>query len=284
MTDEKRFTNKKLIAVSITLLLFIGVTGVLGFTLVDVLNDNTTLSRDYNNLYVDYLELLNDFNTLDNQYFILTGEHIELENDYKSLLDDYNILLEAYNNLLSEYNTLLEVYNTVLDNLILNQIETFCNADTYVNTSNPNGNYGNEQYWYVGFDDYTFDIYTAFFNFSVLDKPETYGKVELQIYYQMFYSEGTVVPYRFFQEWDEYTLTYNNISTIDPDYISFSINYDIAGYSSSMTIDVTEWINTGVDSISIVLAGYEKVVGYTREHPNQDFVPKLIWTIIETTV
>ena len=86
MSEEKRFTNKKLIAVSIVLVLMCGTTGVLGFTLVGVLNDNTTLSGNYDELYIDYLELSIDFNTLDNQYFILTGEHIELENDYNALV------------------------------------------------------------------------------------------------------------------------------------------------------------------------------------------------------
>lgn len=86
MSEEKRFTNKKLIVVSIMLVLVSGMTGVLGFMFISTTINHTNLSRDYDDLYIDHLELLNDFNNLDNQYFILTGEHIELENDYNNLV------------------------------------------------------------------------------------------------------------------------------------------------------------------------------------------------------
>jgi len=86
LSEEKRFTNKKLIAESIILVLFIGMTGILGFALVGSINDNTTLSGNYDDLYIDYLELSIDFNQLSETYLILTGEHIELENDYNALV------------------------------------------------------------------------------------------------------------------------------------------------------------------------------------------------------
>ena len=96
MSEEKRFTNKKLIVVSIALVLVCGLSGVLGFMLISTNNDYNNLSRDYDDQYIDHLELLNDFNDLNNQYFILTGEHIELENDYNDLLDEYNKLQNSY--------------------------------------------------------------------------------------------------------------------------------------------------------------------------------------------
>lgn len=89
LSEEKRFTNKKLTAVSIVLVLMCGVTGVLGFTLVGVLNDNTSLSGDYDDLYINYLELSIDFNTLNDRYFILTGENIL---NWKMIIIFYNLI------------------------------------------------------------------------------------------------------------------------------------------------------------------------------------------------
>ncbi len=106
MSDEKRFTNKKLIAVSIMLVLFIGATGVLGFMSISVSNNYTNLSGDYDSLYIDHLELLIDFNNLDNQYFILTGEHIELENDYNALVIALADMIIERDNLIIALNTM----------------------------------------------------------------------------------------------------------------------------------------------------------------------------------
>ena len=86
MSEEKRFTNKKLIVVSIAFVLVCGLSGVLGFILISINNNYNDLSGDYDDLYIDHLELLNDFNNLDNQYFILSGEHIKLKNDYNALV------------------------------------------------------------------------------------------------------------------------------------------------------------------------------------------------------
>ncbi len=122
MSEEKRFTNKKLIAVSIVLVLVSGMTGVLGFTLVGVLNDNTTLSGNYDDLYIDHLELLYDFNTLDNQYFILTGEHIELENDYNALviaLADMTDERDALDSALIDMTTQRDVLESALTDMTL---------------------------------------------------------------------------------------------------------------------------------------------------------------------
>ena len=81
MSEEKRFIkNKKVIALSISLVVAIVFAGILGFSFISVNNNYNDLSGDYDGLYIDYLELSIDFNNLDDQYFILTGEHIELEN------------------------------------------------------------------------------------------------------------------------------------------------------------------------------------------------------------
>ena len=208
-----------------------------------------------------------------------------MENDYDELINDYDTLLEAYENLLADYDTLLEAYNALLAGLTLTQIETLCNADTYVSDMEPDTNFGSEQYWYTGEDEYTWEYFIAFFNFSLINKPEIYEKVEIQLsfsYYEL--SEGLCFPLKYFQEWNESTLTYNNMVYPDIDPLSFSLSFNVVTYSVKMFADVTEWVNTGVDSISIAffdsLSYWE---GYSREHPNQDVIPKLIWTIIEAS-
>ena len=87
MSEENRFIkNKKVIALSISLVIMCILAGTLGISFILSIDRNDELSGDYDDLYIDYLELLNDFNKLDNQYFILTGEYIELENEYNALV------------------------------------------------------------------------------------------------------------------------------------------------------------------------------------------------------
>ena len=144
MSEEKRFIkNKKILALSISLVAVCILAGVFGISFIMVNNNYNDLSGDYDDLYIDYLELLydfnnlngeyesllNSFNVLESDYFILTGEYIELENDYDDLLNAYNTLLDTYNNLsntyenllgdynalVNDYNNLWNVYNTLLD-------------------------------------------------------------------------------------------------------------------------------------------------------------------------
>ena len=130
MSEEKRFIkNKKILALSISLVAVCVLAGVFGISYFIIVNNYgklsdkyTVLTGDFEDLTGDYESLLDSFNELDNQYFILTGEHIELENDYDDLLNAYNALLDTYNNLsdtyenlLSDYNILLGDYNTLLE-------------------------------------------------------------------------------------------------------------------------------------------------------------------------
>jgi len=257
-------------------------TGVITGLYINEFNRREDLAGDYDELYIDYLELLYDFNILNERYFNLTGEYIELDNDYGELTDDYEALLEAYDALLADYEALLEAYDALLAGLTLTQIETLCNADTYVSDMEPDTNFGSEQYWYAGEDEYTWEYFLAFFNFSLLDKPECYEKVEIQLSV-LWFDEGICFPVKYFQDWDESAITYNTMIYPDPNYLSFSFHYDMVSYNFNMIIDVTEWVNTGVDSLSIAVVGGGYYEGYSREHPNQDMVPKLLWTIISAS-
>jgi len=313
MSEENRFIkNKKIFALSMSLVVACILAGVLGVSVILTTDRNNELSEDYDDLYIDYLELLYDFNVLDEKYFNLTGEYSELGNDYNDLLDEYDVLLGSYDNLTElfndlmvnynnlndtlialqiaydtlqiAYDDLLNIYETLLAGLTLIEIETLCNADTYISDMESETNFGNEQYWKVGADDYTWEHFIAFFNFSLLEKPEIYEKVEIRLHFTTFYPESIWYPIKFFQDWDENTLTYNNTPPIDPIYIPFSIHYDTIMYYMNMIIDVTDWVNTCIDSISIVVGGADYAVGYSREHPNQDLVPKLVWTVINISI
>ena len=91
--------NKKIIILSISLVVAIISAGTLGICLW-IANNN------YNDLYTEYLELSNRFNDLSDQYFILTGERVKLEYDYDNLLDSYNTLQDSYNTLQDSYNAI----------------------------------------------------------------------------------------------------------------------------------------------------------------------------------
>ena len=113
-SEEKRklfIGNKRTIILSISLIVAIVFSGILGVSFV---------------LMVDkYDELLHEFNTLDNQYFILTGEHIELEDDYDILQTEYDNLQNAYNTLSNAYNY---VCNTIKQSILPVQYSIFAEA------------------------------------------------------------------------------------------------------------------------------------------------------------
>lgn len=85
MSEEKRFTNKKLIVVSIAFVLVCGLSGVLGFMLISTNNDYNNLSRDYDDQYIDYLELLNTYQILTGDYDTLFDNYEELQNSYDAI-------------------------------------------------------------------------------------------------------------------------------------------------------------------------------------------------------
>ena len=86
MSEEKRFIkNKKILALSISLVAVCILAGVFGISFIMVSNNYNDLSGDYDDLYEEYETLLSSFNELNDIYFILTGEYIELENDFIAL-------------------------------------------------------------------------------------------------------------------------------------------------------------------------------------------------------
>ena len=156
MSEEKRFIkNKKVLALSISLVAVCVLAGVFGISYFIMINNYGKLSDkyvdltgDFEDLTGDYESLLDSFNEINNTYFILTGEYIDLENDYNDLLNTYNTLLNTYNILLSDYNdlqndydillnkynTLLGLYNTLQNeyNILLNDYNALSIAYDYI--------------------------------------------------------------------------------------------------------------------------------------------------------
>ena len=86
MSEEKRFIkNKKVIALSTSLVIAVISAGVLGFSLISITNNYNDLSGDYDDLNIDYLELLNT-------YQILTGDYDTLFDNYEELQGSYDIV------------------------------------------------------------------------------------------------------------------------------------------------------------------------------------------------
>lgn len=149
-SEEKRklfIGNKRTIILSISLIVAIVFSGILGVSFV------LTVDK-YDELYIDYLELLNEFNELDNQYFILTGEHIELEGDYTNLLDEYDNLQNIYNTLSNAYNY---VCNTINQTILPVQFSIFAEAvrryylPIYLDNTTTKS-------WYMGYVEFCRDI------------------------------------------------------------------------------------------------------------------------------
>jgi len=119
MSEEKRFIkNKRVLALSISLVVVCVLSGVLGILFI-------TTNNKYSDLTGNYNELLNDFNELNNQYSILTGEYTELENSYDNLLDEYNALQIAYNILQNSYNA---ICSTIKQSILPVQYSIFAEA------------------------------------------------------------------------------------------------------------------------------------------------------------
>ena len=90
MSEEKRFIkNKKILALSISLVAICVLAGVLGISFIMTSNKCNELSRDYNDLTGDYEDLSDEYTELLNNYQILTG-------DYDTLFDNYQDLQNSY--------------------------------------------------------------------------------------------------------------------------------------------------------------------------------------------
>jgi len=90
MSEEKRFIkNKKVFALSISLVVICGLAGVLGISFIMTSNK---LSNRYDDLTGDYDDLTGDYDDLLNNYQILTGDYDTLFDDYQDLQNLYDVI------------------------------------------------------------------------------------------------------------------------------------------------------------------------------------------------
>ena len=251
MSEEKRFTKKRLIIEVSVLTVVCVLAGVLGIGFILVSNNYANLSGNYDDLYVDYLELQYDFNELDEQYYILTGEYTELENDYIDLLDDYNtlqynydVLLLAYENLLNEYNALQIAYdyicNTIKQTILPVQYSIFAEAvrryymDLYLEDL---WELDEKEYW-MAFAEFCRDIilhdsyqHNAFIEVSnAFSNALVFGNDTMYLSWYIMYSTF----WDWLPNWDSWGLTGNELTDIDTivDWCIDEIDYE---YDSDIT-------------------------------------------------
>lgn len=90
MSEEKRFIkNKKVFALSISLVVICGLAGVLGISFIMTSNK---LSNRYDDLTGDYNDLTGEYDELLNNYQILTGDYDTLFNNYQALQNTYDAI------------------------------------------------------------------------------------------------------------------------------------------------------------------------------------------------
>lgn len=112
VSKEKRFVkNKKVLALSISLIVVCILAGVFGILYIQMNNRYDNLTGDYNDLLDEY----NDF-----------------AGDYNGLLSDYNTLLSDYNNLFGQYQSILNVLEDPLTNPVIptiSEVQSWLSGD-----------------------------------------------------------------------------------------------------------------------------------------------------------
>ncbi len=220
MSEEKRFIkNKKVIALSISLVVAVVSAGILGFSFISANNN--------------YNELLYEFNILNEQYFILTGEYIELENNYNTLQNNYNTLQNNYNALQIAYNC---ICNTIKQTILPVQYSIFAEAvrryymDIYLE------GLSGKEYW-MAFAEFCQDIilhdsdqYNTFSEVSeAFSDALRYGSNTMYLSWCIMYH--TLYPW--LPNWDGWGLTGNELTDIDTivdwciDEIDYEYDWDI---------------------------------------------------------
>lgn len=240
--EEKRFIkNKKIFALSVSLVAILVLAGVLGGSIILITDNYNDLSGDYDNLYGEYNDLLNSFDELENLYFTLTGEHIELEDDYGELSNDYDILESAYNELQTEYDALLIAYdyicNTIRQTILPVQYSIFAEAvRRYYMPIYLNDDLTTKE-WYMGYAEFCRDMvlhdseqYNAFSEVSnAFSDALMFGNDTMSLaHYIMYYTFYPWLPY-----WG--TVLYPELWGIDTivDWCIDEIDYE---YDSDITL------------------------------------------------
>ena len=122
------------------------------------------------------------------------------------------------------------------------KIDIIADADAFVMDSEPTNNYGNSEHLYVSGIGY---IGEAYIHFSFTNIPEDWITAEINI--QIFSgptSPFNVMIYNITEEWDEYTLNWNN----KPSHGEIIANLLINDISDDIVVDISNYImGDGID-------------------------------------
>lgn len=197
---------------------------------------------------------------------------------YKKLKNNKKITALAVSILLLFGTFLLPITKATETYITTEEIEDFsCIDDTYVSDIYPDTNYGSEDTWIAG-DYIGSGLCFPYFRFNITEKPSDFIKVEVRL--NIMTLGGLIIPgYVSNLTWTEDSITYNNRPTPDMIYlVPITIIYDII--SCEVLIDITSYSNNNYISFALAMSGIDTyLVGYTKEHTNQDFIPSIVYTI-----
>ncbi|NVM19585.1 MAG: DNRLRE domain-containing protein [Candidatus Lokiarchaeota archaeon] len=180
---------------------------------------------------------------------------------------------------------ILNTIQPVNAGLVYTTVETFPDRDTYVNSTAPDTNYGNEERFYVGATDESSPFFNAYFHFNFSDQPDTFEKAEVYIpfenvLYPLDLEDVFLVCGLISNDWNETDVTWNNSpSVIKLLTYPYTIKI-IQQYEFCVIIDVTAEI-TGINGVSVLISNTQlnySLPGYTKESEFPEKGPKLVWT------
>ena len=218
---EKRFVkNKKILALSISLVVVCVLAGVLGILYIQMDNKYNDLSSKYRDLTGDYDDLSEEYEELLNNYQILSG-------DYNTLFDDYNVLQSAYDGICSiiKQSILPVQYSIFAEAVRRYYIPIYINDDLTIK----------EQY--MGYAEFCRDIilhdsgqYNAFSEVSdAFSDALRFGSDTMYLAWYIMW----LTLYPWLPNWDGFGLTGNELTDIDTiiDWCIDEIDYE---YDSSI--------------------------------------------------
>lgn len=159
-------------------------------------------------------------------------------------------------------------------------------ADAYVSNYSDTTNFGNDDYFKIGFwnhtSEKTIEIFSSFFQFNYDNKPNGVTDAELRFYLERVYRNFSIKVELIETAWNEDTITWSN----KPSATEVISECDVVGNETSfLEIDITDYIDRSDLSVkmSVNFTQYmtehtiiDYLSGWTRE--GSTIYPQLVWT------
>lgn len=159
---------------------------------------------------------------------------------------------------------------------------TTADADTYVDDRYPTTNFGYSQSLIVCISTAIFIGYVAeaYLYFNLAGKPDSWMKVEIEITLFVKSAEPfDVILYLITEEWDEYTLTWNNKPSGGENIITLNIHD-----SFKIFFDISDYVRGDGMSICLKVASDEGLMHAYSKESSHPYPPQLIWTYEEEKI